>query len=68
MSGRPSSRQILRRSGAQERSRDETAPRRAPSRASLDGSEHRGIDTAQSDHLTKWGKFNRHFWGKFSRY
>ena len=39
--------------GAQERSRDETAPRRAQKRASLDGSEHRGTHPTQIDELTK---------------
>ena len=40
--GTPSVPTALRGYGAQERSRDETAPRRAAWRASLDGSEHRG--------------------------
>jgi len=42
MVGAPSVPTPLHGYGAQERSRDETAPRRAAWRASLDGSEHRG--------------------------
>ena len=38
--------------GAQGRSRDETAPRRAPWRASLDGSEHRGTPQTQIGYST----------------
>jgi len=38
-----------------------------PRRASIDGFEHRGTHLSiRTDLATKWGIFNRHFWGDFS--
>jgi Transposase DDE domain len=56
--------------GAQERSRDETALRRALQRASLDGFEHRLARALSNQRTTatKWGIFSRHFWGDFNRH
>jgi len=38
--------------------------------ASLDGSEHRGSPSIllQTGPATKWGIFDRHFWGNFNRH